>query len=187
MNKPAARMIAESSAGARFTTAEFMLMAASGAFDNMKIELVDGELERMTPPMREHARRQMMVAFRLNEATTASELVVLGETGIDLDDDTVLACDVALVRPAPPENRLVRAKEIVLAVEIAESTVVRDLGFKRAAYASAGIAHYWVVDGERAIVHVFAAPVNGQYTEGSIVRFGEPLAVPGTDRTIMLD
>ena len=34
-------------AKARFTIAEFVRMGESGAFDDMKIELVYGELERM--------------------------------------------------------------------------------------------------------------------------------------------
>ena len=61
------------------------------------------------------------------------------------------------------------------------------MGQKRVAYAAAGIPHYWVVDGERRVVHVFADPVPGDYAEVSTVRFGAPLAVPGTDRTIVLE
>jgi len=67
------------------------------------------------------------------------------------------------------------------------TTLDRDMGAKRIDYARAGIAHYWVVDGERRVVHVFADPVSGDYADVRTVRFGAPLAVPGTGSVITLD
>lgn len=58
MNKPNGTLQRgpEAEAGpARFTTAEFLCMAEAGAFDDMNVELVDGELSRMTPPMNDHS------------------------------------------------------------------------------------------------------------------------------------
>ena len=71
-------------------------------------------------------------------------------------------------------------------VEVSETTRDRDMGMKRVKYASAGIPHYWVIDGERLVVHVWGEPVNGDYAQISTVRFGEPLAVPVTGRTIVI-
>jgi len=187
MNKPLASLAPASAAKARFTKAEFLTMAATGAFDDMKIELVEGELERMNPPMSEHGRRQMAVGILLHRAIAGTGYTILGDTGIDLDEESVVACNVAIVRHAPDSNRLVRPEELILVVEIAETTQQRDMGQKRVAYAAAGIPHYWVVDGERRVVHVFADPVRGDYAEISTVRFGAPLAVPGTDRAMTID
>ncbi len=53
---------------ARFTTAEFLRMVESGAFEGMKVELIDGELERMNPPMGGHAAAQANVVFHLAQA-----------------------------------------------------------------------------------------------------------------------
>jgi Uma2 family endonuclease len=84
-------------------------------------------------------------------------------------------------------NRILQPAEVELAVEVAETTLSRDMGMKRMKYAAAGIAHYWVIDGERSRVHVWGEPVNGDYAQIATVRFGEPLAVPGTDATIVID
>lgn len=173
---------------ARFTTAEFLRMVAAGAFEDMKVELVEGELERMNPPMSEHGRRQMDVGYKLrrifeNHAT----IRVFGETGIELGPDTVRACDAVVVKAAPDSDRLLQSTEILLVVEIAESTIARDMGPKRIDYARAGIPHYWVVDGDRSVVHLYADPVDGEYVEVRSIRFGEVMPVPGTDATIMLD
>jgi Uma2 family endonuclease len=183
MNKPV--QLAESTQ-ARFTTAEFLRMVDSGAFDDMTIELMDGALERMNPPMSGHGAQQAQITALLWHACAGTALQVLGEVGIDLGDDTVLACDAAIARAAIDSNRLLTAADLLLVVEVGETTRSRDLNRKRTRYAAAGIPDYWVVDGARAVVHVHREPVDGEYALVRTVRFGEPLAVPGTEATITL-
>lgn len=180
MNKPF--QLADTSTKAAFTTAEYLRMGESGAFDDMKIELVDGELERMMSPMSGHASRQAMLVGLLFQV--ANRGLVLGEVGIDFGDDTVLACDAAVLRAPIGEDRLLSPDDVQLVVEVAQTSLARDKGMKRVRYAAAGIPEYWVVDGDRAVVHVYREPVGGDYALISTVRFGEPLAVPGTGATI---
>lgn len=169
---------------ARFTVAEFEQICDAGAFGDMKIELVDGELERMQEPMNNHAMRQAQIVFLLAQQLGVE--LVRGEVGILLDDRTALACDAAVLTYPIHENRRLTAEDVRLVVEIAETTADRDLGMKRRKYAQAGVPTYWVIDGPRSIVHRHADPVSGQYTDVRTIRFGEPLAVPGTDATITL-
>ena len=82
---------------------------------------------------------------------------------------------------------MLRPDEVALVVEIADTTLSHDLGLKCRKYAEAGVPVYWVVDASRAVVHVHAEPVEGDYVEIHTVRFGQPLAVPGTDRAITLE
>ncbi|WP_161978392.1 Uma2 family endonuclease [Sphingomonas oligophenolica] len=171
---------------ARFTAAEFAAMVASGAFADMTVELIDGELHRMDRPMSDHGARQASVTGKLWTVFEGRAETVLGETGIGLADDTFVACDVAVLCAPIDANRLLVPADLLLVVEIAETTLDRDTGLKRRKYAAAGIAHYWVVDGTRAVVHVYRDPVAGDYAEIVTVRFGEPLAVPGTDAAIRL-
>lgn len=184
MNKHAAMVRAEpqskASFPARFTSEEFIRMAATGAFDDMKLELADGELERMNPPMSDHSWHQSAVFASLLPIARAVGLFALAETGLRLSESTIRVCDVALVRRRPDTNRLFCAADIVLAVEIAETSIARDLSIKRIEYATAGIPHYWIVDGHRLVVHNFAKPIDGEYTHIRTVSFGEPLEVPTT-------
>lgn len=172
---------------ARFTAAEFRAMCEAGAFADMKVELVEGELQRMSPPMASHASRQSLVIGLLWQIAHRAGFHVLGATGIDLGADTTMACDVALLAKPVLERRFVLPSELLLAVEIAETTAARDLGLKRVAYATVGIPHYWVVDGARSVIHVHAEPIDGDYAMIHTIRFGEPLAVPGSDATIVID
>lgn len=184
MNKPATFTAIDTSFRARFTAAEFLHMAEIGAFDDMKVELVDGEIERMNPPQSRHAGLQARVVIRL--AQVVSERLILGDVGIAVDHDTVLGCDAALLIAAIDEHRVLQPDEILLVIEIAETTIVRDKGMKRIKYAAADVPHYWVVDGPREVVHVYGEPIDGDYAQVATTRFGEPLAVPGTSDTIVI-
>ena len=170
---------------ARFTAPEFLRMVESGAFEGMKVELIDGELERMNPPMNGHSAAQANVVFYL--AQKLGLAVVRAETGLVLNDSTVVACDAALLRQPLVENRFLTPYDVQLVVGIAQTTQSRDMGLKRMLYAQAGIPTYWVIDGVRRVVHVYADPVEGDYCSVHTVRFGEALAVPGSDAAITLD
>ena len=170
---------------ARFSSAEFLRMVENGAFEGMKVELIDGELERMNPPMGGHAKAQSDVLIEL--ASVVSKHRLRGEVGIILNDATVVACDATLLRGPVAENRFLTPHDVLLIVEIAQTTQGRDMGLKRMLYAQAGIPTYWVIDAVRRVVHVYAGPAEGNYSSVHTVRFDEALAVPGSDAAITLD
>ena len=182
MNKPANVQVSESFR-ARFTTGEFAQVFAAAVPLDIRLELVDGYLERMTPPMGAHSTRQTAVSGMLWSVLQERAMV---EAAIDLGDDTVLVCDVAILYRPMSEQRFLRADEVIVAVEIAETTLDRDLGLKRTAYARAGIPHYWVVDGPHGQVHVFELQPHGDYGPATLIPFGRALPIPGTDRTIVI-
>lgn len=169
---------------ARFTTAEFLRMCDNDVFEDWKIELVDGELERMPPPKRDHSLLQSSI-FALLLPLFGKDRVFV-EIGVDLGHDTVFGCDVAVLHAPLAENRWPRGEELLLAVEVAKTTLGRDLGMKASRYAAAGVPHYWVADGDTSVIHAFHQPSGARYAKPETVRFGEPLAVPGTDATITL-
>jgi Uma2 family endonuclease len=168
----------------RLTTAEFLHMDECGAFDDLKVELVDGELHFMQRPKNNHAMRQAQLVVRL--AAVIGEDRVRGELAIDLGDATILTCDAAVLCHPIGEDRMLVPDDLLLVVEVAETTRKRDLGMKRGKYAAGNIAHYWVVDGTNGVAHLHSEPVDGDYVEVHTARFGQPMAVPGTDATITL-
>ncbi len=130
MNDMSARIIADArSRGARFTTAEFARMCELGAFDDMKVELVDGELERLIKPFANHAHWQALVIGRLwtTLGPDASSRIV-GEAGVDMGDATVLGCDAALLH-APAPLRWLEPSEVLLVCAVPRVGIyVDDLG-----------------------------------------------------------
>ena len=160
-------------------------MMDSGAFEEMWLELVEGGLHRMPPQGREHGRLQLALIARL--LGLIPERRLFADVAIDLGNDTVLACDAAVIRGEPGTTPIVAAAEVLLVAEVAVSTADRDLGLKRRLYAAAGIPTYWVVDADRRVIPLFDRPEGGDYHGLALVRFGDPLPVPGTDGTVVLE
>lgn len=176
--------IAVPSAPTGFSAAEFWRMAQLGAFENMRVELVEGEFQRMPPPGRTHGTIQMGILAQL--LTLVPHDRVFAEIAISVGDRTVLGPDAAIVKRAGGGDGPVAPEELLLIVEVAVSTSDRDLTMKRQLYAGAGVPTYWVVDAARRVVHVFDRQADGDYAGLSLVRFGETLAVPGTAGTVVV-
>jgi hypothetical protein len=67
-------------------------------------------------------------------------------------------------------------------VELAQSSLAYDVGPKAALYARHGVAEYWVIDVDRARVHVHRAPDGEGWLDLRVVEAAEllaPAALPG--------
>ena len=183
MNKPISGL--HPAERVRFSSADFKRMIEAGAFENMWVELIEGEIERMPPPGNAHSARQLDLLAGL--LAILPKALIRPEVAIDLGDDTVLGCDAAVLRQPVSGAGALTPDQIALVVEVAVSTRERDLSYKRRRYAAAGIPTYWMVDEERGVVHVFDRPQEADYLGIDLVRFGAPLAVPGSGETITLN
>jgi Uma2 family endonuclease len=174
----------------RFTAEEFMELAQHPPVCDWvgKVELIEGEIVRMSPAGMPHWNAQRLTTMHLQAAFAplGPEWVVGAEAAIKLGKLTVRVPDVAVLRN--PDLTAVAADRstLFMAVEIADSSLRNDLGRKLRAYAAAGVPHYWVADLNGRRFHVMSEPADGDYREKSVVAFGEPIAVPGTDATITL-
>ena len=168
-----------------FTADEFARMVECGAFEDMRVELVGGEIERLAPTYRRHAMRHAQ-RVKLLSAVFAGRYDILIDVMVRLADHEVRAADITVAVPGG-ESGMLDPTEVHLAVEISDSSLWRDIGPKRTSYADAAFPHYWVVDEEARIVRIFGRPEAGAYQQKGTVRFGEPLPVPGTDETIVID
>jgi Uma2 family endonuclease len=174
---------------ARFSIEEFMRLIDSGALDGMgKIELVEGVIVRMSPALGKHMRLQREIFERLLEIMRddPSGRIAQFELTVQLGSSTLRDIDVAIVSKPPADDEYGDPATVSLAIEVSNTTLDYDLNDKARAYAAWGIPHYWVVDVENARTHIMTTPLDGDYAERRLFPFGEPLPVPGTDRTITI-
>ena len=158
---------------AKLTARDFWLLADSGAFvDYAKTELIEGEIWVVNSVWVWHSRTMAHVTMELGLAlrTAASDLIVYGSGSVDLSDDSVPEPDVAIGRDH--EGKGLPLEKVLLAVEISDSTLSRDLGVKARIYGAAGIPEYWVVDREGARIVQMWAPCATGYAETRDVPFG---------------
>jgi Uma2 family endonuclease len=58
----------------------------------------------------------------------------------------------------------IRGPGILLAIEVADTSLAKDLKLKSGVYAKYGVRELWVIDARKPITHVFRPPVDGAWT-----------------------
>lgn len=96
-----------------------------------------------------------------------------------LRTDGVVEPEFALARPEWRAHLgLPHEADVLWVVEVSVTSRRKDLTQKKDAYAAAGIPHYWVFDGARRGVWIFADPVDGEYAREAFVPAGERIELP---------
>jgi Uma2 family endonuclease len=167
----------------RFTVDEYHRMGEAGIFhEDDRVELIAGEIVEMAPIGSDHA----WVVARLTRLFErgSGDLIVWSQNPIVLSDEDEPQPDLALVKPMPELYRKAHPgpDDVLLVIEVADSSLAYDRGEKLARYAMAGIPEVWIVDlrGDRFLV--FRCPKDGNYEVEFAVSPGErvsPLALLG--------
>jgi Uma2 family endonuclease len=188
MNKPATIDVhsAKPFDERHLTVRDIDRMIAHGELADARVELVGGVLERMSPAHGNHGSHHVGIGAKLWHAYQESDYFVASELAVKTGDATVRGVDIAVVRNSAPRDRIITASDIILAVEIADTTLERDLNEKQPEYALAGIPEYWVVDINAATVHVMRDLADGIYREKRAAPFGTDLAPPSSPVTIQV-
>ena len=186
MNQLTAIPPAEGQQPLRFSAADYLRMIDANIFGDSHVELFDGVLIEMAASNTKHGRLLMHLARLLGNAYDQSGFEIYGDIITLFDESNVRAPDIAVVDKDIGDRKQLDPSDILLAVEIASSSLALDLGRKRIDYASSGIRHYWVVDVEGCRVHCYADPQGADYSAILVVPFGEAVEVPGADGVIVV-
>ena len=148
----------------KFTRHEVEQLLATDFFAGQRYELIDGDLiEKMgqNPP---HAAAIRRVSKWLRSIFGDDRVQV--QLPIDIrSEDTVPEPDVAVLAElkAEYEQRHPRGDELVLVVEVADTSAAFDLSRKAILYAAADVPEYWVLDLNRRTLAVHRHPERAQY------------------------
>jgi Uma2 family endonuclease len=173
----------------RFNVDEYYAMARAGILaEDERVELLDGEVVVMTPI----GIRHQACVDRLTDAFSrrcTDRAVVRVQGPVRLDEYAEPEPDVALLR-RPLERYDVAhptPEDVLLVVEVADTSLERDRGPKLSFYARAGIVEVWIVNVEAREIEVYRQPSGDRYTEVQHLRDGKvtPLAFP--DETIDIE
>lgn len=161
----------------RFTAAEFERIALAGGFSNVRLELRDGEIVKMSPTYVPHADVHGELYFALKTATAQSDsgLQVMLEVSVSLGDYFQPLPDIVVWDPSVLDKRPtgpMPATAVRIVIEVSDSTLADDLGAKLADYAMAGVPEYWVADIGRARLLLHAQPNGDTYERRETYPFG---------------
>jgi Uma2 family endonuclease len=152
-----------------FTRAEYHRMGEVGILKPTdRVELIRGEIVKMSPIGRHH------VAFvnnltQLLVTRLAGRAIVSVQNPVVLSDDTEPEPDIAILRPRSYKHAEPAVADVLLLIEVAETSLRYDRVTKRPLYAEAGVPEYWVVDCSAETVEVHRAPTGSGYRDLTVV------------------
>ena len=132
----------------RLTVDEYLRMGEAGILrPGVRTELIDGEIVEMTPIGPGHAGVVNMLSNLMRDAV-GGQAVVSTQNPVILSQHWAPEPDVALLKPAADWYRTAHATpaDILLLVEVADSSSLYDLKTKLPGYAEAGVPEVWLVD-----------------------------------------
>jgi len=166
----------------RFTRDEYYRMAEAGLFRDERVELLDGEIITMSPKLTPHAFTVNRLMYALI-TKLGSQALVRVQDPIVLNNWSEPEPDLAVCQPDPDSYRQAhpRADQVLLVIEVADSSLTYDRTRKAQAYAASSIPEYWIVNLIDRQVEVLADPDPGaqRYQQQPDVSTGDMLPLPG--------
>jgi Uma2 family endonuclease len=155
----------------KLTADEYQQMLDTGILnEDSPVELIEGELIWMAAHGGEHIRCVTL----LNETFVVAFVGVFytsTQSSIRLDSKSEPEPDIAILRSLPRGRTPPPTDDVVLVVEVSDTSLMYDLNVKAPLYARAGVPEYWVADltAQRVLRH--SEPRDGRYriTEEFIV------------------
>ncbi len=168
----------------RFTVHEYHRMGEVGILhEDDRIELIDGELIEMTAI----GTRHFTCVNRLTHLLVGSvgeDIIVSIQNPVRLNEYSEPQPDVALIRARDYRESLPTPDDVLLLIEVSDTTLAYDRGLKLSRYAQSGIPEVWIVDLKGGRIEHHTSPSGDLYRHVKLVRRGETIdsaALPDTD------
>jgi Uma2 family endonuclease len=165
----------------RWSVDEYQKLGETGIFhEDERVELLNGEIVVMAPIGLRH-----MNAVRRLINTMARKYgklcLVDAQNPLVIDGESMPQPDLLLLRSDLDESHAPTPEDVLLLVEVADSSLAYDSRDKRDAYARTGICEYWLLNLPRNQLHIFRNPRPQGYGTELIVHAegsAAPLAFP---------
>ena len=161
----------------RFTVAEYYRMAEVGILQpDERVELIKGEITVM-PPIGDRHAMEVRQATRVFYSIAGGTVIISVQNPIHLGEHFQPQPDVALLRfrednyPAHPTPA-----DILLVIEVSDTSLNYDRNVKVPLYAGAGIVETWLVNLEADYIEAYRQPGPEGYQQSVIFHRGEKIS-----------
>jgi Uma2 family endonuclease len=151
----------------RFSVDDYHRMGDIGVLGpEDRVELIEGEIVDMAPIGSRHAGMVKHLATVFHEVVGRKAIISVQDPLV-LDERNEPQPDIMLLRWRADFYRAShpRPDDVLLLIEVAETSITYDEERKLPLYAAAHIPEVWIVDLENALLRVFRKPAGGGYIE----------------------
>ena len=147
------------------TTDQYHLMHEAGVFqDGDRLELINGEVTEMSPIGRKHGSCINRLVTKLTQKL-GTRIVLSVQNSIRLEDNSQPQPDLAILKPCDDfyEAALPTPDDILLIIEVADSSIDYDRHVKAPLYAAAAIPEMWLFDVNQKTIEGYSQPSPNGY------------------------
>jgi len=151
----------------KFTIQQYHLMYEAGVFpEGDRFELINGEITKMSLIGRRHTACIIRLD-RLIQIKLSDRVMVSVQNSIRLDDNSEPQPDLAILKLRDDfyEEGLPTPSDILLIIEVADSTLAYDRDVKMPLYAAAGIPEMWLFDINKKAIEGYSLPSSSGYKQ----------------------
>jgi Uma2 family endonuclease len=170
-----------------FTVDEYHRMSQAGILsEDDRVELIEGEIIKMSPIGKLHASCVKRLNAILNRRVGQFAIVSVQDP-IQLNEHSEPEPDIALLKLRDDfySQQLPFAEDVLLIIEVGDTSVEYDRNVKLPLYARAGIGETWLANLPADKLEVYSEPVNGIYERVGELRRGESIS-PEAFPTVVL-
>jgi Uma2 family endonuclease len=167
----------------RFTVEEYHRMGETGLLQpDLRVELIEGEVIDMAPIGPDHMGTVNYLNAMLN-GRLGSRAVIQVQGPARLSDITEPEPDLLVLLPRHDfyRSRHAEPRDIVLAIEVAKTSLRFDRDVKLPLYGRAGVLETWLVDLVGGAIIVATSPSGDGYQDVRTAKPGESLEVMGLE------
>lgn len=161
----------------RFTAADYHRMGEAGIFhEDDRVELIEGVILRMSPIGDRHAGRVIFLN-RLFSLRLGERAFVSVQNAVRLSERSEPEPDLVIMRP-PSDVQAVRAprpEDVLLLIEVSDTTLAFDRDTKVPLYAASGIPEVWLLDLQGDRLRVYREPYEGEYRSITVLTRGDSI------------
>ena len=150
-----------------FTVGEYYRMAETDILtEEDRVELIDGQIIAMSPIGSRHAACVKRLNLLMGKMVGDSMLIGVQDP-IQLDAYSAPEPDLVLLRPRADFYAAAHptAADVLLAIEVADTSADYDREVKLPLYAQAGIPEVWLIDLQASRIEVYAQPQGDAYQQ----------------------
>jgi Uma2 family endonuclease len=156
-------------------------MIARGKFDGpnaKRVELIRGELREMSPTGTDHINMVNWLNDWTSDVLDRGRFQASIQNAVEIPElATMPHPDVVWLRRKRAMTRRPRVPDVMLLIEVADSSLTYDTTVKAQIYSEAGVRDYWVVDLPNRKLHVFRDPSESGF-QSREAHSGDELVVP---------
>ncbi|HYD48294.1 MAG TPA: Uma2 family endonuclease [Terriglobales bacterium] len=171
----------------RFSVSDYHRMGEAGVLGEQdRVELIEGEIIEMSPIGSSHAARVSRLTHLLVRKLGDAAIVRV-QSPVVLDGSSEPEPDLAILKPRPDfyEKQHPEPQDVLLVIEVADTSRAFDRTVKVPLYGRTGIAEVWLVDLVDQLVEVHRDPLRGKYQSCTSYRRGQRLALTAFPQVVL--